>query len=294
MSIDTNKRGKKNPDILNSKISCEWNNRLNQCIKHLGYNNETFARLYKHKYGTGNTTDVYRWLNVGNAQGSSGKRIGFPSYDTMKRIADFFGVTVGYLTGETDYETFEMERVCNYLGITPEACTAIRSITYGDTPLSQNTYMFRKEQTAALCYLLTANNLRPLLEGVLDYAVSIDERNHPTKHLTKALSDISPDLRNLAWEERDNFIYVPTEDEPSPDPALTDAIFKIRDAIDNDDQQKFELERNVKVAKYELSEVYLRLIEEIVCDEHLSTLTAIYRTKFASVEAIKQFVSTEE
>lgn len=117
--MHTIKRGAKCHDIMD-RVGNYWNQNLKLCLKNNGYTQETFAKAYKKQYGTGNQADVYRWLNVGNMSGSSGKRIGLPSYDTMKRIADFFHVTVGYLTGETDYETFEMERACKYFGVSEE------------------------------------------------------------------------------------------------------------------------------------------------------------------------------
>lgn len=51
--------------------------------------------------------DVSRWLNSGNK--ASAGTIGFPKYETMTMIADFFGVDVGYLTGETDETSFDLE-----------------------------------------------------------------------------------------------------------------------------------------------------------------------------------------
>ena len=94
--MHTIKRGAKCHDIMD-RVGNYWNQNLKLCLKNNGYTQETFAKAYKKQYGTGNQADVYRWLNVGNMSGSSGKRIGLPSYDTMKRIADFFHVTVGYL-----------------------------------------------------------------------------------------------------------------------------------------------------------------------------------------------------
>lgn len=122
----TIKRGAKCHDVLDKVGDC-WNRNLRHCLKINGYTQETFAKAYKKQYGTGNQADVYRWLNVGNV--SKGSKIGLPSYDTMKRIADFFHVTVGYLTGETDYETFEMERACKYLGITEGTGKSLKRIT---------------------------------------------------------------------------------------------------------------------------------------------------------------------
>ena len=68
--------------------------------------------------------DVSRWLNSGN-KASTGT-IGFPKYETMAMIADFFGVDVGYLTGETDETSFDLEHASEYLGISGESVAALR------------------------------------------------------------------------------------------------------------------------------------------------------------------------
>jgi transcriptional regulator with XRE-family HTH domain len=68
--------------------------------------------------------DVSRWLNTGNRTVSG--EIGFPKYETMAMIADFFGVDVGYLTGETDERTFAMSQACAYTGLSSTSITAIR------------------------------------------------------------------------------------------------------------------------------------------------------------------------
>ena len=41
-------------------------------------------------------------------------------------LADFFGVDVGYLTGETDEHSFDMDHACAYIGLNHNAIQAIR------------------------------------------------------------------------------------------------------------------------------------------------------------------------
>ena len=55
--------------------------------------------------------------------------VGFPKVESMILIADFFGVDVGYLLGETDEETFTMEKAEKYLALNKEAIQAIMDIT---------------------------------------------------------------------------------------------------------------------------------------------------------------------
>ena len=95
-----------------------WNERLDKCMKKDGYTQKSFSDAFNAKYNTTGTritqSDVSRWLNVGRERSKNGKSKGFPSYQNMRKIADFFGVSVGYLTGETDYDSFQAEKVSNY------------------------------------------------------------------------------------------------------------------------------------------------------------------------------------
>ena len=68
--------------------------------------------------------DVSRWLNTGSRTANG--IIGFPKYETMCLIADFFDVDVGYLTGETDEGTFNMAKTCDYIGLDDQAVQAVR------------------------------------------------------------------------------------------------------------------------------------------------------------------------
>ena len=100
------------------------NNRLHKLMKEKNYTQKSFLKEYKEKYGGGTQANISRWLRVGSKI-ENGKTIGFPSYETMSNLADFFGVSVGYLIGETDYESFEMEKVCEFLGLEEETVKAI-------------------------------------------------------------------------------------------------------------------------------------------------------------------------
>ena len=79
--------------------------------------------------------DVSRWLNSGNK--ASAGTIGFPKYETMTMIADFFGVDVGYLTGETDETSFDLEHASAYLGMSGESVSALREWIIGEDADSQ-------------------------------------------------------------------------------------------------------------------------------------------------------------
>ena len=116
-------------DIEHNKAQC-WCNRLHKLMKEKNYTQKSFLKEYKGKYGGGTQANISRWLRVGSKI-ENGKTIGFPSYETMSNLADFFGVSVGYLIGETDYESFEMEKVCEFLGLEEEIVKA--TTEYGVT-----------------------------------------------------------------------------------------------------------------------------------------------------------------
>lgn len=91
--MNTNRRGKKKNDVVD-QVSHIWNERLSSLIDNRFGSRKAFVAAYKEKYGVGNTADASRWVNVGG-KAAKDEVIGFPSYDTMRRIADFFGVKVG-------------------------------------------------------------------------------------------------------------------------------------------------------------------------------------------------------
>lgn len=114
-------------DLLKEKAAC-WRIRLKKCMDAGMYTQASFAEALNKKYNKEyGQKDVSRWLNTG-AKIKNGE-VGFPKYDTMLRIADFFRVDVGYLTGETDEDLFSIEKACSYMGLNGEAIKAIRKIT---------------------------------------------------------------------------------------------------------------------------------------------------------------------
>ena len=115
-------------DLFKEKAKC-WRDRLKKCMDAGKYTQASFAEALNNKYGTCfGQKDVSRWINTG-AKTKNGE-VGFPKYETMLRVADFFHVDVGYLTGETDDDSFSLEKACSYLGLNGEAIKAIREITH--------------------------------------------------------------------------------------------------------------------------------------------------------------------
>lgn len=121
-------------DLLEGKAKC-WNDRLKKCMDKGGYSQASLAEALNNTYGTRyGQKDVSRWLNIG-AKNKRGE-IGFPKYDTILLVADFFGMDVGYLTGETNEDSFSLEKACSYIGLGGEAIMAIREFTHPENKSS--------------------------------------------------------------------------------------------------------------------------------------------------------------
>lgn len=111
-------------DITQLRAAC-WRQRLRKCLKERGLTQVEFVSALNRTYLTRfHQKDVSRWLNTGN-QTANGV-IGFPKYETMMLIADFLGVDVGYLTGETDETSFDLEKASSYTGLSSDAILSIR------------------------------------------------------------------------------------------------------------------------------------------------------------------------
>lgn len=290
--MNTNRRTKKKNDIV-QQVSSIWNNRLSALIRDGFGSQKSFANAFKEKYGTGNQADVSRWVNVGTTA-AKGEAIGFPSYDTMRRIADFFGVTVGYLTGETDYESFELERACEYLGLTQSAARSIERIT----KLKGVNRLERYEKInygKALCYLLSSENFEDFIGGICQYAEAVHQREHPIDYMKRPeVTRFSPEILDLAYKHRDDHIEEDIDDEFEVTDEVIEAMHAINEAEDNDYKQAIVLEQNVKLAKFDLQERYQRLIEEVCKEENLERIKAHYYETVSSIEELKQRITESE
>ena len=253
-----------------------WCIRLKKLMKERNYTQKTFLKEYKEKYGGGTQANISRWLHVGNKVGS-GKTIGFPSYETMLNLANFFGVSVGYLTGETDYESFEMEKVCEFMALEEEAVKAIKGITSGKAVDHLGKHEAR-EYTSVFKYLVTASSFTFFIEKAREYADNVYHQKHPINHMKRAAKKIRKELIDLAFQcidyqrisdeecgEIDDF----KDNDVEPTDELLEAIRLLNKARDDDYIEKAIREQNVKLSEYELQKIYFEIIKELVKEENL-------------------------
>lgn len=281
---------------INEKKASIWCERFGRLMKENGYTQEAFLKEYRKKYGSGTQANVSRWLGVGRVIKKDGtpKEIGFPSYENMLNIANFFGVTVGYLTGETDFETFEMEKACKQIGIDEDTGKAIKGIVTGESVEPFGEYE-AKEFGAVFKYLVTANSFPVLIKKVREYAENVYYMKNPINYLEIAKQKISKDIIDLAIqcidyqvEHDDEYGNIDDFKENGIEPTeeLLKAIRILNEAEDKDDGEVMLCERDVELSEYKLQKVYFEIIKEIVSDKNLPQM-AIPRNEDTNLAKIK-------
>ena len=262
-------------DIEYNRAQC-WCSRLHKLMKEKNYTQKSFLKEYKEKYGGGTQANISRWLRVGSKI-ENGKTIGFPSYETMSNLADFFGVSVGYLIGETDYESFEMEKVCKFLGLEEETVKAIKGITFGEN-MGIGASSMSSEYKSAFRYILTASSFPVFIKEAREYAENVYRLKHPKKYMDIVSAKMRKDLFDLAVQcmdyqfiSDDEYGRIDDFEENSVEPTeeLLEAISILNDAQDKDYAQKCYIEQMVKLSEYELQKIYFEVIKELTKEEHL-------------------------
>lgn len=262
-------------DIECNRAQC-WCSRLHKLMKEKNYTQKSFLKEYKEKYGGGTQANISRWLRVGSKI-ENGKTIGFPSYETMSNLADFFGVSVGYLIGETDYESFEMEKVCKFLGLEEETVKAIKGITFGEN-MGIGANSMSSEYKSAFRYILTASSFPVFIKEAREYAENVYRLKHPIKYMDIVSAKMRKDLFDLAVQcmdyqfiSDDEYGRIDDFEENSVEPTeeLLEAISILNDAQDKDYAQKCYIEQMVKLSEYELQKIYFEVIKELTKEEHL-------------------------
>lgn len=183
-------------DIYDQK-STIWNKRLRKCISNNQLNQTAFANALNKKYFQSFTQkDVSRWVNVGSTNRK--EQVGFPKFQTMIMIADFFEVDIGYLTGETDSSTFSLEKTSEYLQMSPVAIQNLRQFTVSSYP---NSLMF-KHKREALNNFFAADNIGIFYQNLEDLYSLSNLSEIRSNVNSDGLDDTIDYLRRLEYESK--------------------------------------------------------------------------------------------
>lgn len=255
-----------------------WNSRVEARMKDLKLSQRSFIKKYKDKFGTGSQSDVSKWVHVGAKDGKSKNPRKFPEFETMRRIAEVLEVSVGYLIGETDYESFDAEKVCKYTGLSSSAVKGLRNITSGKAV--EPFFKYPDAQiNSALNNLLNSPSLVEYLKKVSELAEYISRERNPKDYFDAASNKIPEALRDdvvALWADAEDAIenkgVAGTEEQWKYVKILDDAAMA-------DMAQPDISERDVNACKYVLNEIHMKLVEEIMTPENIESMLPHYATE---------------
>lgn len=262
--------------ISSETKSAIWNDRFKNRMNELKLSQRKFSTLYKERFGTGSQADVSKWMRVGEVDSRSNKGRKFPEFETMRNIAEILGVSVGYLIGETDFKTYEMEQVSQYIGLSPTAIETTRAITSGKAIPPFYNYP-NSRITAALELFLSNSVLVEYLKNICDLAESINKEKKQNDFFDRAINGIPEQYRNAAielWADPDKAI----EKGIKPTAELWAFAHTLDDAACKDLHQLDATEKEIKSAKYALLETHIKMVEKLLSDDNLQKLLPNYAT----------------
>ena len=158
---------------------------------------------------------------------------------------------------------------------------------------SQLDQYLAEDRRKALCYLMASNSFKSFIDAICELAVMIYRQKNPFDYVEafmKANREITPEILELARNYKDSCFEENIEDVPELTPEVQKAMFMLSAAEDESFMQEMRLDRDVRVAKYDLSEKYHELIGEVVCDEHLRAMTSCRLAKEASLDEVRQLI----
>lgn len=269
-----------------------WRERLNKLMKDKDLSQYKFSVKYTEKYGNGekktSQADVCKWLKVGlpyKKPNGETAIYGFPTLKTMRNIADFFGVSVSYLIGESDYETYDMEKACKYTGLSPAAIKQIRSIAKPKkisnvfssvllpVPIPSRPFVINDARKPALELLLTSPSFGDYLGDIHDLLVAIKHEKQNTNTLQYVADRIPEEYKEDTFAVFDTIMRDKPISESGVEPSET--VMKLVELMElgcditNGDRDKAAMK--VEVAKYTLTETHLRMIQELIKNSRKDT-----------------------
>jgi len=180
-----------------------------------------------------------------------------------------FNVTLAYLIGESDYESFEEEQVCTYLNISPQAVQNIKKLTRGDVQrISPAGIEYYYQKRAAVSSLLSAPQLADYIESICELASSLEHEKKPHNYLEKVCDKLDPKIAKLAFERLGEAFV---DGDPLPPQEVLDAMKKINEAIDADDTEAQLAEPRqirLKCAKLTVMEAQGALVDYLTASEN--------------------------
>ena len=153
-----------------------------------------------HKSGKANCERrMSRYLNVGLANQK------FPKFEHMLDLATYFDVQIGYLIGETDCESFDIQKICEYTGLTEEAVKAIKLLNTRKPSLAKMRYTSRNGNKILNNFLCSPNVFR-LFEALAELDSACDSSSPFQKEWAELEKEYDYELLANAIQFHDEFL----------------------------------------------------------------------------------------
>ena len=248
--------------IKKKKAEC-WNHRLQFCLDNKNLTQTEFADRLNERYDTKFTqTTISDWLNVDNYRGN--RKIGFPKYENMVLIAEYLEVDLGYLTGETDMETFTIKKVSEYTNLTGDAVSAILKITGAKRSCIDWGYHSEKYK-GVLNTLLTSSEFVDFIKALGDMEDVYADKKKTQQPLEALCEELGTELFDIACKysgsctEELEGLHLSEEE--------IDAINHFDKAQNDSYSLYLKNEYDIKVCKYSAQEALTLLINRLYSDE---------------------------
>lgn len=224
-----------------------------------GLSQEQLAGELNRKYGTKYTQGTISKIeNVGRPWNKC-KVAPFPKAEKLLLLADYFGVDVGFLIGETDYETFNEERTSKYLRLNSRTVKTLERMTspHGSFRFS---LMTGPEVSGVLEQIIPAESFGPLIKAFADLKRACEVDDHSEDEWTDLRDKYGEDVLDEAFDRLDSL--GPAEDPPSSEEVCM-ALGDINQIIDKGYGRELASESAADVARFRLQLAFDDLLNEL-------------------------------
>ena len=202
----------------------------------------------------------------------------FPKWSDLVELADFFGKPIGYLIGETDCDSYELQDAADIVGLEGEAVTALKSITRRmnvEWQLEKSTPEGKRPSADSVFIaqdMVEKVNAEPnACRAVLNRMIT----SKTFKDLLISLSNVGESEYELLMTRLDVEVkrLQQEDDAESVDELVMQQMARKAQARDAGPSLK-EAEDALKACRYEAYEFYVRLVDEMFSDMSNTDITA--------------------
>lgn len=245
------------------KIQNTWNDRLRENIESTGLSQKELAKDFNDKLNTSCTQNgISRWISVGNKKiDKNGKEteIGFPSFQSMLTIAQYFDKSVSYFIGEIDQDSYALKSICEYFDLNQDAIKALQKLTNFHAPHSKVWQTGGKSKDVIQKMLLSDKffNFICSMSELDDIYNGPDKSNKLYKELQKKYND---ETLEIAFKIHDDVYDL--ENSKYSDEILS-AVCDVNELIDKMYKNDTELDYKTDVMRYRLQNAFNDLINNL-------------------------------